>query len=252
MGEQKFDQTVLVTWPRWPPCPYMVKALKKSSSLEPKGWWPWNLVCSIGILSTAKFVQMMTLDWPWPILQQGQIWSLMLLYGKKVKQWIFQKLLSSMIWNLQQWPKWQAVSIDIKMLSPGGSMPPVPGLCTCIKSWKIKFKIRLNRDFFETCNKLVKWLGLPVDIKILSPGGCLPPPRGYIYMYWIMKKLYKIRLFQRDLFETCNKWPKWQDAPVDIKISSQKCCQPHIPGLYTSIKSWKKLYKIQRGFFLNL
>ena len=27
---------------------------------------------------------------------QGQIWSLMLLNGKKVKQWIFQKLLSSM------------------------------------------------------------------------------------------------------------------------------------------------------------
>ena len=29
-------------------------------------------------------------------------WSLMLLYGIKVKQWIFQKLLSSMIWNWQQ------------------------------------------------------------------------------------------------------------------------------------------------------
>ena len=29
----------------------------------------------------------------WPILQQGQILSLMLLYGKKVKQWIFQELL---------------------------------------------------------------------------------------------------------------------------------------------------------------
>ena len=30
-------------------------------------------------------------------LLQSQIWSLMLLYGKKVKQWIFQKLPSSMI-----------------------------------------------------------------------------------------------------------------------------------------------------------
>ena len=46
-----------------------------------------------------NFVQMMTLSWHWPILRQGQIWSLLLLYGKKVKQWIFQKLLSSMIWN---------------------------------------------------------------------------------------------------------------------------------------------------------
>ena len=28
MGELKFVQTVKVTYPRWPPCPYMVKALK--------------------------------------------------------------------------------------------------------------------------------------------------------------------------------------------------------------------------------
>ena len=79
--------------------PIYSKNVKKFSSPEPKGRWPWNLVCSIGCSSTTKFVQMMTLGWPWPILRQGQIWSLMLLYGKKVKQWIFQKLLLSMIWN---------------------------------------------------------------------------------------------------------------------------------------------------------
>ena len=73
--------------------PIYGKNFKKSSSPEPKGRWPWNLVCSIGCTSTTKFVQMMTLGWPWPILWQGQICSLMLLYGKKVKQWIFQKLL---------------------------------------------------------------------------------------------------------------------------------------------------------------
>ena len=28
MGERKVVQTVLVTWPRWPPCPYMEKTLK--------------------------------------------------------------------------------------------------------------------------------------------------------------------------------------------------------------------------------
>ena len=33
----------------------------------------------------------------WPILRQVQIWSLMRLYGKKEKQLIFQKLLSSII-----------------------------------------------------------------------------------------------------------------------------------------------------------
>ena len=61
------------------------KNLKKSSSLEPKGQWPWILVCIIGCLSTTKSAQMMTLGWPWHILRQGQIWSLMLLYGEKGK-----------------------------------------------------------------------------------------------------------------------------------------------------------------------
>ena len=27
MGERKFVKMVLVTWPRWPPCPYMVKTI---------------------------------------------------------------------------------------------------------------------------------------------------------------------------------------------------------------------------------
>ena len=75
------------------------KNLKKSSP-EPKGWWPWNLVCSIGCSSTTKFVQMMTLGWPWHILWQGQIWSLMLLDGKKVNNKFFRNYCS--LWY-QSW-----------------------------------------------------------------------------------------------------------------------------------------------------
>ena len=84
MGEWKFVQMVQVTWPKWPHCPYMVNALKNISSLEPNSWCPWKLVCSIRYSSTIKFIQMMTLGWPWPILGEGQIWSLMLLYGKNI------------------------------------------------------------------------------------------------------------------------------------------------------------------------
>ena len=40
----KFIDMMLVTWPRWLPCPYMVKTLQKSSSLEPVDRFPWNLV----------------------------------------------------------------------------------------------------------------------------------------------------------------------------------------------------------------
>ena len=48
LGERYFVRGIWVTWPRWPPCPYMVKTLQKSSSPEPAGRFSQNLVCSIG------------------------------------------------------------------------------------------------------------------------------------------------------------------------------------------------------------
>ena len=52
--------------------PIYDKNLYKSSSLELKGRWPWNLVCSIEYSGTTNFVQMMPLDGHWPILWHGQ------------------------------------------------------------------------------------------------------------------------------------------------------------------------------------
>ena len=58
----------------------------------------------------------MTLEWPWPILRQGQIWSLMLFYGKKWNQWIFQKLLQPVTWKVVgadiQLNIWRYLSIE--------------------------------------------------------------------------------------------------------------------------------------------
>ena len=70
------------------------KTFLKSSTLEPKGRWPWHLVCSIEFSSTTNFVQMMSLGWPWPILRQGQIWSPMLLCGKKLNNGFFRNYCS--------------------------------------------------------------------------------------------------------------------------------------------------------------
>ena len=55
--------------------PVYGKTLQKS--LEPKGQWPWDLVCSIVGVGLIKFVQIMILGWPWPTLWQGQICLLM-------------------------------------------------------------------------------------------------------------------------------------------------------------------------------
>ena len=63
--------------------PIYGKNLKKSSSLEQKANDLESLYAASG--TQMLFVQMMILSWPWPILWQGQIWSLMLLYGKRVK-----------------------------------------------------------------------------------------------------------------------------------------------------------------------
>ena len=73
-------------------------------------------------------------------------------------------------------------------------MPPAPGLYTCIKSWKKLYKIRLQRDFFETCNRWVKLNGVFVDIKILSPGGCLHQSLGYIHVKNYEKNGIKLEL----------------------------------------------------------
>ena len=151
-GQQKFVQTVLVTWPRWPPCPYMVKTLKYLLLWNQKGWWLWNFVCNIGCLSTTKFVQMMTLGWSWPILRQCQFWSLMLwIVWEKGKTLFFYRNYCRLWFETNnRWPKWQEVSVDIKIMSPWGCMSPAPGLYTCIKSWKNCIK----SDFKEISLKL--------------------------------------------------------------------------------------------------
>ena len=100
------------------------------------------------------------------------------------------------------------------------------------------YKIRLQRHFFETCNKWVKWSGLSVDIKILSPGGCLPLPRGYIHVLNHEKNYIKSDF--KDIFSklATNEW-------IDNKIfllTSTLCplgLSASAPGLFTCIKSCK-------------
>ena len=133
IGERQLVRRVWVSWPRWPPRQYMVKTLQKSTP-EPKDQWPCGLVCSIGALGPVEFVQMMTLGWLWPILQQGQIWSLMLLYGKKLLE---SHLMEE---TYRKWPDWQTIYVKIKILTPRGLSAPAPGLYTCIKTGKLCIK----------------------------------------------------------------------------------------------------------------
>ena len=58
---------------------------------------------------------------------------------------------------------------------PKGLLASAPRLYICIRSWKKKmYKIRFQRDCFETCSKWPKWQEVSVVIKILAPGVVCP------------------------------------------------------------------------------
>ena len=84
----------------------------------------------------------MTLNWPRPILQQGQIWSFMLLYG--------EQLLESHLMEetYSKWPVWQKVYVKVKILAPGGFLSLSRGYIHVHKTGKNMYKIRLRRYFF--------------------------------------------------------------------------------------------------------
>ena len=93
MREWRFVHGIWVTWSRWLPCSHMVKTfenllLRSRMADELETWYT-----SLGTRALLIFFQIVTLGWPWPILLQGQIWSLRLLCGKKAKLWIYVKLL---------------------------------------------------------------------------------------------------------------------------------------------------------------
>ena len=134
---------------------------------------------------------------------------------------------------------------------PWGLSVPALGLYTCIKSWKKCIKSDFKDIFLKLATN--EWSDKTFLLTSkLCPLGVVCPCPGAIYMYnsWIF--FYKIRL-QRDFFETFNKWPKWQDVPVDIKISSPRGCQP-LPWGYIHVKSWKNCIKsdFKEICFLNM
>ena len=85
MGEWKHLQMVQVTWPILPQCPYMVEKTLKIFFLEPKGGWLWNLLCTIGSLSTIKSVQMMPIGLTLTHFMARSDLVPMLLYEKKLR-----------------------------------------------------------------------------------------------------------------------------------------------------------------------
>ena len=64
----------------------------------------------------------------------------------------------------------------------------------------------------------MKWQDISVDIKTLSPGGCLPLPWGYIYVYNHEKNCIKSDF--KEIFFKLAANDRNDKVSVDIKILS--------------------------------
>ena len=260
--------------------PYMVKTLQKSSSPEPKGQWPWILVCSIGALGPSKIVQMMTVSWPWPILYKVKFGPLCFNMGKSVRKSYNGR-------NLQQMTRVTWGICLHKTFWPHGVVCPCPGLYTCIKTWKIMYKIGLQRYFLKlatngqsdkgflltsgfcpqrlsapapglyTCGKTLKMciksgfkeicLKLATNgrsdkgfllTSIVCPQGVFCPCPGAIYMYKIIKNVYKISDFEEIILKRVTYGQREKAFMLSSKFYPQVLSTPAL-GLYTCIKALK-------------
>ena len=128
--------------------PIYGKNLKKSSSPEPK--WPRNLVCSIRCSSATKFLQMMILSWHWPILRQGQIWSLMLLLGKRKNNGFSETIVFCDL-KLAIDDRSDKGFLLTSKLCPLGAVCPLPGGYIHVFNYEKKY---IKSDFKEISLKL--------------------------------------------------------------------------------------------------
>ena len=88
-------------------------------------------------------------------------------------------------------------------LYPLVAVRPLPRDYIHVLNYEKMYKIRLQRDFFETCNKWVKDKAFLFTSKLCPQGGAVCPCPGAIYMYKIKKKCIKSKF--KEIFETCNK-----------------------------------------------
>ena len=112
--------------------------------------------------------------------------------GKTLKNMYKIRVERDFFLNLQQMVKVIRPFCWHQTFDPKGLSAPVLGLYTCGKTLKNEYKIRVQRNVFETYTKWAKWQGLSVDINICPQGVVCPCP-GAIYMYKSIKTYTRTR-----------------------------------------------------------
>ena len=83
-----------------------------------------------------------------------------------------------------------------------------------------------------------KVISLSVDIKILSPGGCLPLPGGFIHILnHEKKKMYKIRLQRHFFFLLATNESSGKTFLLTSKLCPLGVVCPYPGAIYTCTKS---------------
>ena len=136
-----------------------------------------------------------------------------------------------------------------KLCPLGAVYPPARGYIHALNHEKKMYKIKTSKRFLwnlEQTGKVIRpfcW-----HKKTLSPGSCLPLPRGYIMYKKCIKSDFKgifLKLVANDR------------SDKRFLLMSKFCplgLSAHDLWLYTFNKSWKDVYKVRgwRDFFLNL
>ena len=179
MGERKFVQTVHVTWPKWPPCPYMVKIFfygtKRPMTLK--------LGMHHRMLKYYQVCSNDNLGWTWPILWQGQIWSLMLLYGKKIKQWILSETIVVYDLKLATDDRSDKKFLLSSKLCPLGTVCPLPrGYIHVLNHEQIVLN-QTSKRFLWNLQQMGKVIRPFCWHQNFVPWGTVCPCPGAMYMY---------------------------------------------------------------------
>ena len=151
-----------------------------------------------------------------------------------------------------KWTKWRGLSVDIRILSTK-SFLPLPRGYIYVEKHK---KMRIKSEFKENClrpatnGRSEKGFLLASEV---CPQGVFCPCLRAIYMYKIIKNVYKFR-FQRDRFETYNIWARTKRPFCCHQNLSPMDCLPLPGAIYIMVKHETNVYKVrlQSKFFLNL
>ena len=96
VGERKIAKMVAVRWPRWPPCPYMVKTFKNLLLQNRECLWAEPLQESSGTGGLPKLLKELSYVDVWPFYGKVKFASLLFVWEKPLK--IFFSKIEHALW----------------------------------------------------------------------------------------------------------------------------------------------------------